>query len=244
VPGQLIPDGVLVTVPNPVVLTVNANNGVKVAETETGVLPMLSTHAPVPLQASPHEVNTAFAPGVSDMVTVEPCGNVALHVPGQLIPAGELVIVPEPVVVAVTVICGAGENVAITFAGAEPMLNVHAPVPEQSPLQPANTDPDAGAAENDTAVPVPMDELLHVPEVEPEVDVQLTPPLPVTLPDPVPAPVMVTWKVVGMKFAVTDFAASMVTTQAPAPEQAPLQLLNANAEEDGVGVSVTFVPLS
>ncbi len=244
VPGQLIPDGLLVTEPSPEVVTVRANCGVKLAETETGVLPIVSTQAPVPLHASPHVAKTELAPGAADIVTVDPSGNVAVHVPGQVIPAGELVMVPDPVVAAVTVIRGTGEKVAITLAGAEPMEKLQVPVPEHAPPHPANTDPAAGVALSETAPLVLIGALVHVPDVVPDVEVQLTPPVPETVPVPVPAPATVTGNDVGIKSAVTDCADDIVTTQEPVPEHAPPQPLKADALEVGVAVSVTEVPLS
>ena len=48
---------------------------------------------------------------------------------------------------------------------------------------------------------------------------------------------------VELKFALTDFAASMVTLQAPVPLQAPLQPANVEPES-GVAVKLTTVPLA
>ena len=80
--------------------------------------------------------------------------------------------------------------------------------------------------------------LLQVPEVAPEVIVQLMPPVPVTVPLPVPAPVTVT--VVALKAALTDNAEFMVTEQAPVPVQAPPQPANA-VPAGAEGVSDTKV---
>ena len=66
------------------------------AETVTGDVPIKKLHAPVPLQAFPQPVNRAPAPADWVMTTVEPSGKFAVHVPGQLIPAGVLVNVPDP----------------------------------------------------------------------------------------------------------------------------------------------------
>jgi hypothetical protein len=121
------------------------------------------------------------------------------------------------------------------------MVNVQAPVPEQAPLQPANTySEEAGVAVSVTVSPALIGlVLVQVPEVAPKVEVQLMPPVPVTVPLPVPAPVTVT--VVRLKVALTDCAEFMVTEQAPVPVQAPPQ--PAKADPAGAaGVSVTTVP--
>ncbi len=120
-------------------------------------------------------------------------------------------------------------------------MKVQEPVPEQGPLQPENTYAlEAGAAVKVTAFPLLIAVVfVQVPEVEAEVTVQLIPPLPVTVPLPVPTPVTVT--VVELKVAPTDCAAVIVTEQAPAPVQAPLQPAKA-APAAAVGVRVTDVP--
>ena len=203
VPGQLIPAGTLVTEPFPVLLAVRVNWEVKAAETDIGEVPTVKPQAPVPEQAPPQPLNIELPPASWFMVTVVPCANVALHVPGQLIPAGMLATVPEPVVVTETAICGASEKVAPTLAGDEPITKLQAPVPEQAPLQPANTDPACGAAVSATRVLVVSALLVQAPEATPAVKLQLTPPLPVTVPVPAPDPVTVTGNDVGMKSAVT-----------------------------------------
>lgn len=185
-----------------------------------------TVQVPVPVQAPPlHPVNTLpdAAAGVS--VTLVPDTKFVEQVAPQLMPDGVLVTVPLPVPVFVTDSenCGAGENVAPTVTAEVPMVKLQDPVPEHGPLHPANTDRfEAGEAVKVTALPLLIAVVLaHVPEVEPEVTVQLMLPVPVTLPLPVPAPVTVT--VVELKVAVTDFAAVIVTEQAPVPVQAPPQ---------------------
>jgi hypothetical protein len=158
-------------------------------------------------------------------------------------PAGVLVTVPDPIAVTETLTCGAGEKVAVTVGADDPILKLQAPVPEQAPLQPANTDPTAGVALRATALPVASNALVHVPVVVPAVAVQLIPPVPVTVPLPLLAAVTVTGNEVGIKLALTDSAALIVTVQAPVPEQTPLQPLNTEPTL-AVGVSVTTVPLS
>ncbi len=84
--------------------------------------------------------------------------------------------------------------------------------------------------------------LVHVPEAEPEVIVQLMPPVPLTEPFPVPAPVTVT--VVATNAALTDCAEFMVTEQAPVPVHAPPQPAKAVPAASGLGLKFndTAVP--
>ncbi|HVI07520.1 MAG TPA: hypothetical protein VND65_04420, partial [Candidatus Binatia bacterium] len=60
----------------------------------------------VPVQPPDHPPKEFGVVGVSLKLTVAPEVNVALHVPGQLMPAGLLVTVPEPVPARFTVSCG------------------------------------------------------------------------------------------------------------------------------------------
>lgn len=71
----------------------------------TAVAPLIvAVHRPVPLHPPPQPVNVDPVAGVSESVTIVLCANEALHVVGQLMPAGLLVTVPEPD--SVTVSCG------------------------------------------------------------------------------------------------------------------------------------------
>jgi hypothetical protein len=176
-----------------------------VAVTETFEF-MTTVHVPVPLQAPPLQpVNTELPWGDAVSVTVEPELKVAEQVAPQLIPAGELETLPDPLpdLVTESVNVGAGEKVAITNTGAVPMVKVQEPVPKHAPLQPENTDAEeAGDAVRVTVLPVLMAvELVQVPVAEPVVMVQLMPPVPVTVPLPVPPPLTVT--VVRLKVALT-----------------------------------------
>lgn len=102
---QLIPAGVLVTVPEPApaVATVKAMPlAANVALTLVAALKvttqvLLPVHPPLQLPKESPEA------GVAVRVTCVPCAKLALHVVGQLIPAGLLVIVPLPEGEAVTV---------------------------------------------------------------------------------------------------------------------------------------------
>jgi hypothetical protein len=96
VDGQLMPEGELVTVPLPVTLTVNVDSWVKVAVTARAVL-IVTVQPPVPLQAPLQPLKTQPLVAVAVKVTFVPLENPALHVDGQLMPAGLLVTVPLPV---------------------------------------------------------------------------------------------------------------------------------------------------
>lgn len=108
VPGQLMPAGLLVTVPCPVMVTVSPDVAGKLNAAETVVAPdTVTVHVVVVLaQAPPHPANTYPAPGDSVSVTWAFCANAAEHVPGQVMPAGVLVTFPVPETV--TVNCGIG----------------------------------------------------------------------------------------------------------------------------------------
>ena len=141
-------------------------------------------------------------------VTPVPAGNVALQVVPQVIPDGVLETLPDElpfrtrVTVSVKVPDGGGGGgddavlkVAVTVRLDE-MATRQVPVPEQPPpLQPANTDPEAGVAVKVTVVPlensreqvvpqlIPLGLLTTVPEPVPDfrtVSVEL-PPLPLPL---------------------------------------------------------------
>jgi hypothetical protein len=128
-------------------------------------------------------------------------------------------------------------KVALTDFAAS-MVTLQAPVPLQAPLQPANVEPESGTAVKLTTVPLAKLAEHVVPQEIPEG---------VLVTVPVPAPLLATVRVKGpgfaVKFALTDFAASMVTLQAPIPLQAPLQPANVKPES-GTAVKLTTVPLA
>ena len=105
VPGQLIPAGLLVTVPVPTMVTETvAETAVNVAVT-AWLLVRVTAHVPVPEHPAPLQlVKVEFAFGVAVSVTVVGWVKLAEHVPtpGQVIPAGLLVTVPPPVPASVT----------------------------------------------------------------------------------------------------------------------------------------------
>jgi hypothetical protein len=151
------------------------------------------------------------------------------------IPAGFDVTVPLPVPAFATVSVNCcSVNVAATDTAAS-IVTMHVPVPVQPPpLHPLNTESDAGAAVNVTIVCA-----LYVA-------VQLAPHeipagLDVTVPLPVPAFATVSMNCCSVNVAVTDTAASIVTTQLPVPVQPP-PLHPLNTESDaGAAVNVTTV---
>lgn len=106
---QLIPEGLLVTVPAPVpVLCTTSRTGgsFKLNCAMTVALAFRVRVQPAErLQASNHAPNVELDSGVSVSVTTVPVGKSAVHVVGQLMPAGLLVIVPAPAPVTSTVSC-------------------------------------------------------------------------------------------------------------------------------------------
>src|SRR5581483_520223 len=94
---QLIPAGLLVTVPvpGPVSETESPVGAAKVAPTLTSEL-NVTVNAPVPEQAADQPEKELFGPGVAVSVTEVPASKAALQVCPQSIPAGALVTVPEP----------------------------------------------------------------------------------------------------------------------------------------------------
>jgi hypothetical protein len=126
--GQLIPAGVLVTVPVPVpakvtdMVTDVVTAAEKVAVTESAAL-RVTLQAALPVHAPLQPEKALLVPGVSVRVTWLFCGKLAEHVVGQLIPAGVLVTVPFPVPAKVT------DMVSVTGGGG----------PATIPRQPART---------------------------------------------------------------------------------------------------------
>jgi hypothetical protein len=155
---QLIPDGLLVTVPAPVpaFVTVNANEvGLNVAVTDCAAV-IFTVQTPTPEQPDGpvQPVNVLPLFGVAISVTVEPAVNGTEHVLGHKIPAGLLDTVPVPVPASVTVNTEVGLKVAVIVSAAF-TVTVQTPVPVQPcPNQPANTELAPAAAVNVTCVPL------------------------------------------------------------------------------------------
>ena len=114
---------------------------------------IVTTHEPVPEQAPLQPVKTEPEAGVAARLTDVPELYVAEHVAPQLMPAGELDTVPEPVPEGVTDRVNSCTKFAFRDVSA-PRVIVQVPVPEQAePLHPANAKPAAGVAVNVTVAP-------------------------------------------------------------------------------------------
>jgi len=100
--AQLIPEGVLETLPVPLPARETVRENVctarlKVAVTEPLLAALIVTEqAPVPEQAPPHPAKTDPAAGVAVSFTEVPVGKSELHVWPQLIPEGVLETFPAP----------------------------------------------------------------------------------------------------------------------------------------------------
>jgi len=216
VDGQLIPAGLLVTLPVAVPGRVTVNIGgpcVKEAETDV-LLFKVTTQAPMPLQAPPHPAKFEPAPGVCVNVTCVPVGKFAAQTVPQLIPAGVLVTVPVPVPESDTV--SVGNAAIVNVAETDALLfkvTLHEPVPVQAPPHPPKTKPEAGVGVNVTWVPTG--------KLAPQTLPQLIPAgVLVTVPDPE----SVTVRVGNPAFANaadTDILLFTVTLHVPVPLHAP-----------------------
>jgi hypothetical protein len=247
-PPQLIPDGLLVTVPVPVpaLVTVSTDGtALKVAVTDLAWL-ITTTHVPVPLHPlplQPPKVDPASGAAVN--VTEAPFGKLKLQVAPQSIPAGLLATVPSPTPALVTVrlnvvgIAKLAVTVWSTF-----ITTIHWPVPLQPPpLQPVNVEPAAGAAVSVTV-------LLTVKSASQVVPHEM--PLGLLVTVPFPDFVTVKWRVLAVLLNVAVTAtvvllpglAGSVNVQGNVPEQPP-PLHPANDEPDaGAAFKVTDVPAS
>jgi hypothetical protein len=161
--GQLIPAGLLVTVPVPVPAsdTVSANVfvlAVKFAVTAPFAV-IVKVQVLVPSHSGPpHPAKVELAFGVAVKVIVVPLAKFAEHDVGQLIPAGLLITVPVPVPASVTASVKplAVLKVAVTVAAAAAISTVHVGgfvcglAGVQFALKLANVDPALAVAVNTT----------------------------------------------------------------------------------------------
>jgi hypothetical protein len=107
---------------------------------------------PVPEQAPLHPAKTEPAAGVAVRLTVEK--NDPLHVAPQLMLTGDDTTVPAPVPALLTLttnLVGVASKLALTLRAAL-MVTEQGPVPEHTPLQPVNVEPDAAVAVRTTTV--------------------------------------------------------------------------------------------
>jgi len=199
---------------------------------------MVKVHVPVPVQSPLQPANVEPVEGVAVSVTELPSAKGAEHVAPQLMPAGLLVTVPVPVPAFETVrvlVVPEPVKVAVT-TWSELITTVHVPAPEQPPpLQPAKVEPAEAAAVSVTEVP----SLNCAEQVRPQL-------MPAGLLVTVPAPTFETVRVLVVtelvKVAVTVWSALITTVQVPVPEQPP-PLQPAKVEPaEGVAVSTTDVP--
>jgi hypothetical protein len=85
------------------VVVVAVGDSVNVALTVAAAF-IVTVQSPVPVQPPPdHPENDEPAEGEALNVTIAPCANAALHVVPQLMPAGDEVTVPLPVLLTVSV---------------------------------------------------------------------------------------------------------------------------------------------
>ena len=231
---QLIPAGLLVTVPLPAPagLTVNVKTRLNVAVTVLAAF--IAT-----VQVFPDTVSHPLHPAKIDPAgaAVSVTGAPLTYVPWQEAPEQVSPVpltVPLPVPAKLTVNAKSLLNVAVTVCAAL-IVTTQAPVPlHPPPLQPAKTEPTAGAAVSVTGAP-----LTYVPWQEvPEQDS----PVPLTVPLPVPAKLTVNVKSL-LNVAVTVCAALIVTTQAPVPLHPPPLQPAKTASPAAAAVTVTPVPL-
>jgi hypothetical protein len=191
---QLMPAGVLVTVPPPVPARATLSVGAAAAVLKVAVTAVLAVRAreqvEVPEQAPDQPAKVEPVPGVAVRVTLVPLEKEALQVEPQLMPLGLLVTVPVPVPARETLSIGAAEA-ALKLAVAEESafrVSVQVAVPEQPPDQPTKVEPAAGVAVRVMVVP-PLKLALQVaPQLIPEGTL-------VTVPEPVPLACTVSWKV-------------------------------------------------
>jgi hypothetical protein len=181
--GQLIPVGLLVTVPDPVPADVTERAKVvtvvlNVAVTDLAAL-IVTLHDPAPLQAPLQPAKVEPEPATSVRVTTVPLLKFALQVLGQVIPVGLLLTVPDPVPAKVTErakVVTVVLNVAVTDLAAL-MVTLQVPVPLHAPVQPAKVDPAVAFAVRVTTVPLAKFALQVVGQVMP-LGLLLTLPLP------------------------------------------------------------------
>ncbi|MBK6790655.1 MAG: hypothetical protein IPG77_24360 [Betaproteobacteria bacterium] len=216
---QLMPDGLLTTVPLPVPALVTVSVGgppTNVAVTVLAVLMLTTQVLVVPVQAPDQPPKAEPLAGAAVSVTELFSAKAELQVAPQLMPDGLLTTVPLPVPALVTVsVGGPPTNVAVTVLAVLMLTTQVLVVPVQAPDQPPKVEPLADAASSVTELFSAKAELQVAPQLMP--DGLLT-----TVPLPVPALVTVSVGGPPTNVAVTVLAVLMLTTQVlVVPVQAP-----------------------
>jgi hypothetical protein len=160
-----------------------ARRRVNVAVTAWSAL-IVTLHVDVPEQSPDQPPNDEPPAAFAFSVTAVPVANVAEHVVPQSMPAGVDVTVPEPLPLFVTVSLGAEAAKLADTAWSAVIVTVHVPVPEQSPDQLENDEPEVGVAVNVTVDP-PANDAEHVPGqlIPAGEEVTVPPPAPPTATD-------------------------------------------------------------
>ena len=235
----MMPGGELMTVPAPLPLlvTVSVYCGTKFAVTVVSAV-TVTTHVPVlfvhaPAQPVKREPDAAVAVNVTPV----PMLYFSVQSVPHVMPVGELLTVPTPIPLLITVSVYCGTKVAVTVVSAV-MVTTHVPVPlHPPPDQPVNAMPAFGVAVNVTTVPV-----LYF-SVQSE-GYMLAHMMPVGELLTVPAPLIVLTVNVYCftKVAVTVVLAVIVTAHVPVPVHPPPDQPVKIDPVDGAAVSVTNVP--
>jgi hypothetical protein len=187
-PTTIFPPGFVVTVVAvpPDVVSMKFAPALNVAVTVIAAF-IVTVHVPVPLQPPPlHPKKLLPDPAVAVNVTCVPLAKLDWHSPSgkQSIPSGELTTVPLPVPASAMVsVYNVLLKVAVTDS-AVVMSIVQVPVPPHPdcPVQPANVDPDPGAAVSVTCVPLAKFAEHPLPQLIPAGELTTVPvPLPLKL---------------------------------------------------------------
>ena len=156
---QLMPAGLLVTVPAPFPERLTANTGalwvrLKVAATCSLALSVTVQLVLVPLQPPPDQpAKDELLAAVAVRVTIVPGEKLALQVEPQLMPTGVLTTFPVPLPLTAKVNTGEALKLAITVVLCV-SVTTQEPVPLQAPDQPAKKEFAAGDAVSVTWVPL------------------------------------------------------------------------------------------
>jgi phage tail protein X len=141
VPGQLIPPGLLTTVPDPAPMseTVIVPSGVNAAVTELAEVIVNAQGFVLPLHEPAQDPRASPLPAEAVSVTTEFCGKPAEHVPVHAIPAGLLVTLPCPDTVTVSSAAAVRLKDALTLVAPETITMQLVALLAHAPPQPVNT---------------------------------------------------------------------------------------------------------